>query len=364
MKTYHIAGSLLLIAISFALITPVHAQKKPKPKTAPPKPVAKTPKTQPGVKGASQMTGGAIRFGEIFALKTGFTYQILSARYSIDPFADFVPTTGAEEKFLVLTIAIKNNRKEDNWFNTDNYVFQAVDAMNQNYEDSSCILSSDTAKPLSPTLKPGQGLGQNAADPVLVAVKLPMSAKLVKVILKQGREGTSEEVLRFFLADATEAEAGGKPDPKNIITPLPKWAEKGAVIPQGQYVPSGSFYFKLDSFSKAEKLGDTDAEEGKQWVFANITLKNPRHANQIPFSFYAGDSLTQMVLIDGDGEKYSAGRFLKAKSDEEPSSDMEPREEKTFRIAFQVPKAATFKTVRLGTLGYHQFVFDASMVGK
>lgn len=361
MKTIALAATVLLLS-PCVLLTPALAQTKQKPKTTPPKPTQVKPAV--GVKGAGQMSGGAIRFGELFALKNGFTYQILSAHYSLDPIADFIDATNGSEKFLVLSVAIKNNRKEDNWFNADQCAFQAVDTMNQNYEGSTYILSSKPGEPLTPTLKPGQGLGQSTVDPILVAVKMPQEARLVKLILKQGREGTSEEVLRFFLADATEAEAGGKPDPKNSIVPLPKWAETGAVIPQGQLIPSNGFYFKLNGFSTAAKLGDTDAEEGKKWVFAEVTLKNPRNTPQGIFPFYGGDFVQQMVLIDGDGEKYPATQFLKAKRDEAPDGDMEPKEERVFRVGFQVPKNATFKTVRLGSPNHHIFIFDAALAGK
>lgn len=352
----------LLPLIVLTALTTVAASGQKSSAKPPTKPQGRT--SDIGVKGVNQMAGGAIRFGELIGLKTGYTYQILSARYSIDYFADFIDATHTDEKFLILTVAIKNNRKADNWFNTDAYAFQAVDSMNQNYEGSAYILSSKPGEPLSPTLKPGQGLGQNASDPVIAAIRMPANARLVKLILKNGREGSSEEVLRFFLADATEAEAGGKPDPKNTIAPLPRWAEKGAVIPQGQYVPSGSFYFKLNGFSTAAKLGDAEPEEGKMWVFANLTVKNARRVPQGIFSFFLGDFVNQMVLIDADGEKYPASQFLKASRVEQPDGNMESLEERVFRVAFQTPKGITLKTARLGSPNSHLFVFDASMAGK
>jgi hypothetical protein len=310
------------------------------------------------------VAGGAIRFGDLIGLKTGFTYQILSARYSIEPLVDWIDAANGEEKFLVLNVAVKNNQKTDNWFNADAYAFQAVDNMNQNSEGGAYILASKPGEPLSPTLKPGQGLGQSPTDPIQVLVRMPQAARLVKLILKNGREGTSEEVIRFFLADATEAEAGGKPNPKNTIAPLPKWAEKGAVIPQGQFVPSNAYYFKLNGFSTAAKIGDQEPEEGKKWVIADITVKNPKQVPQGILNFYGGDSISAMLLIDTDGEKYPASRIFKAKRDEEPDGNLDPQEERAFRVAFQVPKNATFKTARLGSGIYHMFVFDASAIGK
>ena len=68
MKTLVLAATLLLFSHSL-LPSPALAQTKQKPKTTPPKPTQVKPAV--GVKGASQMAGGAIRFGELFALKNG-----------------------------------------------------------------------------------------------------------------------------------------------------------------------------------------------------------------------------------------------------------------------------------------------------
>lgn len=354
--------------MSLFLLTPLVllaglAAAAPPKKTVKP-PVKPKPPTSVGVKGAAQMAGGALRFGEIFALKSGFTYQILSARYSLDPFVQ--DSVSADEKFLVLRVAIKNNRKEgDTWFNPDAHAFQAVDSANQNREGNAYALGSKPDEPLSPSLKPGQGLGQGGGDPLEVAVKVPMTARLAKLILKQGREGASEEVLRFFLAGATEAEAGGKPDPTNVIAPLPAWAEAGATIPVGQAVPTKSYFMTLTGFSSAGSPSGQEPEEGKKWVFANVNVKNAfKSVKQGVFNFYGGDSINNLVLIDSDGEKYPASRFFKAKKDEEPDSDLDPGEERAFRIGFLVPKDAAFKSAKLGSPPGHVFLFDASAAGK
>lgn len=341
------------------LVAPAHAQRpKPKPKPA--------QKPTVGVKGASQLSGGAIRFGELFALKSGFTFQILSARYTLDPFDGTPPLSPeGEEKLLILTVAIKNNRKAaDNWFNSEGHVFQLVDNNNQNYEGYNFQQKSKPGVAFSPTLKPGQGIGQPGNDVLEVAVKLPLKARLVKIILKQGREGTSEEVLRFFLADATEAEAGGKPDPKNIIAPLPSVAAPDAIAQPGTSYPSHLFFFQLTGFASADSVNGQAAEDGKKWVFANVLVKNALAAKQSLFDFYAGDSISQLVLVDSDGEKYPAYQFLKAKRDEPAEGELDPGEERAFRIAFQVPKNATFKTVLLGSPRGHRYRFDASAAGK
>ncbi len=353
---------LLALATLLTLAAPTLAAppKKPAPKPSV-KPVAK-----PGIKGAAQMTGGAIRFGEIFALKSGFTYQILSARYSLDAFECYDMTAPAtDEKLLILTVAIKNNRREeDNYFGV--HSLQAVDTSNQIYEtsQSAYALRSQPGKEFGPSLKPGQGLGQGGIDPLEVVFKMPADARIVKLILKQGREGTSEEVLRFFIAGATEAEAGGKPDPKNLLAPLPHLAEKNALVPPGQYVPSWTFQFKLTGFSTADKKGDEDAPEGKRWIFASISIKNPMHKKQNLYEFTGGGGLRELTLIDSDGERYPASYLLKAKRDEDGDGELEPGEEKSYRVAFLVPKDTPFKSARLGASQGHLYLFDASGAEK
>ena len=358
MKTIALTATLLLLSPS-VLPTPVLAQTKPKTKPAPQKP-------QPavGIKGAGQVVGGVNRFGELFALKSGFTYQILSARYSLEPFECYSNTPpGTDEKLLILTIAIKNNRRDaDNFFGE--HLLKAVDASGQNYDSGYYVLRSKPTAEFGPTLKPGQGLGQGGTDPIEVVFKLPQTARVAKLILGVGREGTQEEVTRFFMADATEAEAGGKPDPKNVIAPLPDGAAKDALIPQNQSVPSWSFAFTLTGFSQAGKKGDEDAPEGKRWVYAHITVKNTMHTKQNLYEFSGGDGTREMLLRDTDGEKYPGYELLKAKRDEEANDSLEPGEERVLRVAFLVPKDATFKTALLGASRGHRYVFDASMIGK
>lgn len=360
--------SIALFSLTLALLAPVLAVPPKKPTKPPvkkptPKPTPK-PAQQPGVKGAGQMAGGVLKFGDLFAIKAGFTYQILGARYTLEPFECYDPTAPSTgEKLLVLTVAIKNNKRgEDNFFGE--HPLQAVDEKGRNYESGYYALRSQGRAAFSPSLKPGQGIGQSNTDPLQVVFKMPADARIVKLILKEGREGTSEEVTRFFIAGATEAEAGGKPDPKNAIAPLPAWAQKDATVPTDQFVPSWLYQFKMNGFSKADKKGDEDASEGKHWVFASITVKNPLHDKQGLYDFVGGDDIREMALIDTDGEKYPASYMLKAKRDEGYDGELEPGEERVYRIAFEVPKDATFKTVRLGAPRSNRYSFDASGAGK
>lgn len=338
-----------LLPLALLLVVAPASAQKPKTKTKP------AQKPTIGIKGASQVAGGQIRFGEIFALKSGFTFQILSARYSLDPLDDYNKEyPGPNDAFVLLTVAIKNNqRSSDNFFNTESHVFQAVDANNENHEGALYRLRSKPGEAFSPSLKPGQGIGQGGTDPLTVAIKVPLKAQIGKLILKQGREGTSEEVLRFLLSD-----------PKNAVTPLPAWATGSELVPSGTLCPTANYYFRLDSFATASKLGQNDADEGKKWVLALVTVKNGLSSKQGLYDFTGGDDIATMLLVDGDGEKYPASQLLKAKRDEPADGELDGGEERAFRIAFQVPKDATFKTMLLGSPRGHRYRFDASAAGK
>src|SRR5436309_5337400 len=86
------------------------AAPAPKPTPARPAPVP--------VKGQGQLAGGNGQFGTVMSLDNGFNFEILSARYTLEPFVGSAPlTAGTDQKLLILEIAIKNARKDDNWFN-------------------------------------------------------------------------------------------------------------------------------------------------------------------------------------------------------------------------------------------------------
>lgn len=149
-------GTVALIGTAFA--SAAMAAPAAKTKLQP----AQKAKAQVGIKQTPQMAGAVGRFGEIYGLKSGWTFEILGARYSYDAFDDYgqaYPAT--DQKFLLLQIAIKNNTPDDNYFNTSDHQFQIQDADNQLYTGGAYRLSSMGAKEFGPTLKPGQGAGQD-----------------------------------------------------------------------------------------------------------------------------------------------------------------------------------------------------------
>ncbi len=330
---------------------------------APPK--AKRPAHTPmpnQSKGQKQIAGGDAAFGTVYSLKDGFNFEVLSARYTVEPIpAHETRAAQADKKLVVLDVAIKNARPSDSYYNADAYI-TLVDAQGELYPNSiaDMVLASTSDKEAGWTLRPGQGLGQpERHDPLRYSMVIPAKARIVKIMVNQGRLNSGEKVLRYFVAGATEAEAGQAGDPRNVIAPLPDnvrdpsdptgatalGSGKGAA---GVFLPSGHFALRLDSLSyDTGALPNREApEDGKKYAVATITVKSLIAATQTMNDFTAGDP-APCSITDSDGETDKDVAFLKAKSREKPEHDFKQGEEYTFRVVFPLAKDATAKTLLL-----------------
>ncbi|BCM89808.1 hypothetical protein IAD21_01656 [Abditibacteriota bacterium] len=335
------------------------AMAAPAKKVPAKKPPAKTPAKKPGIgiKKTPQMAGGVVRFGDLYGLKSGFTFQILSARYSYDAFDDYgglYPTP--DHKLLVLRVAIKNNTPADLYFDGNSHEFQIQASNNELYSGASYRLASAKSKAFNSNLKPGLGMGQGADNPFEVAIEIPDTAQVSKIILKQGRKGTSEDVLRFLVAGTQ----GG--DPKNVIAPPSVGNGTPPFKPDG-FFPSSYFQFRINSVQFVPgPIAGTDAPENRQFAVVNITYKNATSIPQSYYDFLAG-GLDRVAFADSDGENYPANGdigVLKASSDEKSEGDIAPGAEKTCRIVIPVPKTVTLKTLTIGSAKGHLWTLDAS----
>src|SRR5437763_254947 len=69
------------------------------------------------VKGQKQMAGGPGVFGTVYPLNDGFNFEVIKARYSVEPYNAYeTEIAKSDEKFLILTVAIKNASPEDKFF--------------------------------------------------------------------------------------------------------------------------------------------------------------------------------------------------------------------------------------------------------
>lgn len=348
--------NIAVLSFSFLLFGAAVQAQKPKKPVAPVKPPAPNQ-----TKGQGQVVGADGQFGVVYSLKNGLNFAIVGARYgdeSVSCYSGLFPNDG--EKIFTVDVAVKNATPADNdHFGSGNSLVSLIDQNGQKYDNGTVSLQSGGEKELFVNLKPGQGLGQpDLKDPLRIHFAVPDKARIVKVIVNQGRLNRNEEVIRYYVAGATKAEAGEAGDPKNVVAGLPERLRdpadpsgatalamtKGA---PGTFVPSGSYALRLDGFAYVTgKIGDNELEEGKRFGVATVTVKNTALHPQNRF-----DALSpETQLADADGEKYTRLIVLKAKRDEEYSgSDIEPGGEIAVRVVFAIPKDAAAKTLILRT---------------
>ncbi|RYX82254.1 DUF4352 domain-containing protein [bacterium] len=357
-------GATGLVCVALASVASAVPAKKTPAKPAAKKPVAKAPVKKPpvkkptiGIKETPQMTGAVGRFGELYGLKSGFTFQILGARYSYDAFDDYSQLyPEPDQKLLVLRVALKNNTPADLYFSSTDHEFQLQASNNELYTGSAYRLRSQLSNDYSPTLKPGQGIGQGEDNPFEVAIPIPNGVTISKIILKKGRKGSTEEVMRFFVA-GTE---GG--DAKNIIAPPSVGNGKPPFKPEG-FFPSSYYEFKINSVTfTSDPIAGTEPPENRQFAVVNITYKNATSKPQGYYDFLAG-GLDKVAFTDADGENYPASGdigVLKASSDERSEGEIAPDSEKTCRIVIPVPKNVALKTLIIGSAKGFRWTLDAS----
>ncbi|MBS1728223.1 MAG: DUF4352 domain-containing protein [Armatimonadetes bacterium] len=307
-------------------------------------------------KGQSQLAGGYARFGETYSLKSGWNFQFISAKYTVQPFlcyGDSLAMSG--QKLLVIDFSLKNATHDDMWFGGIDQMISVFDDKGAKYSSCATQLESNGIKSMDRTLKPGQGIGQpELKDPLRVCFPVPLDAKITKIILNEPRLGKNEEVVRFLMA-GTDKES----DPKNIIAPLPKnvadpsdptgaVALKAGLAKIGDVVPSGEFSFKVTGVTTTKEALDPDnpLEDGKQYVVVTVQAKNIWGDKA---SYFDAQDTDDNVLVDADGEKYHAAKVLKASSNEEADTgrQMDPDDTYTVRWVFVMSEKSKATVFRL-----------------
>ncbi len=322
---------------------------------APPK---KTPAKKPPVKnetkGQGQLVGANGQFGTVYTLKNTLNFEILAAKYSTDSYASssrIFPK--ADEKWIILDIAIKNTQKVD--YYTELSLFTLVDSKGELYPNGQVALDSKGVDAFTINLRPGQGLGQpELKDTLRVGFVVPAKARIAKIMINQGRLGKNEEVLRYFVAGATKEEAGEAGDPKNVIKPLADNVRdaadpSGAVAVEEGRAKKGEFYYTnvaLVRFDKLEvsteaKLDGNPPEEGKAFAIVTMTAKSDWGAE---FSLFDVNGVEDNYeLTNEEGDRVKPLNYRKAKADVAPDHSFKKGDEYTYRAFFSVPKDSKFK---------------------
>lgn len=387
MQTHTIVAPMLCGALFFNFTFTLHAAVA-KAAIKPTSTTVKATKTKTPTKAAPKATANAIKgqgqiaaangqFQEVYSLKTGFNFSILSARYSVEPFrcnSGVFPNT--DEKLLVLAIAIKNIKPEDNWFSFDE-LFVAVDAHGGLYQQRDTHLLSSGGALVDMTLRPGQGLGQSELNnPLEVVFRVPATARIVKIMVNQGRVTNPEEkAVRYYIAGAKKSEAGEDGHPKNIIAPLPASVrdtadQSGAIaLAEGKgvlgvYGPSGAFALRLDQFnySVTETVDGNLPEERKKYAIATITAKNLLDQTASFFEVQGGDNPLYSI-VGTDNELVAPFGYRKAKKDEVPELEFKFGTEYTFRVVFQLSADIKAKSLIIGANNGRKWAIDVTTMG-
>lgn len=317
-------------------------------------PAKKAATKAPGVKGQQQVAGGDGVFGQTYTMQSGFNYTLVSAEYSVARVcASEALVPEADEKLVVLHFKIKNANPEDEWFNSGNHAYKAVDTDGEDHEGGTDTGRTLTGKQPEFTLKPGQGY-----DDLYAAIKVPAKGGITKLILEQGRKGTQEEVIRFPIDSA-----------KNIIAPLPEWARdpsdpSGAtalsVVPAtlATYYPCEESDIRVDSIQALDgSYAGHDPDDGKRFVLVTISLKNGVTS---PDSVYGGKFVAK--ITDSDGDSYDPVATLKARKDEDLEGEIPVGGEIAARWLVQIPKGDSLKTFTIQENGSRTYSYDVSNV--
>lgn len=318
-------------------------------------------------KGQSQLTGGLVKFGEIYSLKGGWNVQLIKAAYSLDAFACYSDVIAKpNKKLVVIDFAIKNATPREKFFNSDQSLFILVDDQGNKYTWAGIQLANFGVKGFSPNVQPGQGYGQAALHNSLrCSFQVPLDAKITKIMTNAGRLNKQEETLRYLMA-GTDAAA----DPANKIAPLPKGqADSGdatgvvaapvGATTMGTPVPSGHFLMNVKSVSLT-----TDAiapgmfpNDGNKFVIVVMSVKSVSLKDESAFEVLYYNP----TLKDSNGNRINAMKIWAASTPTDGAVEhFDKGEERTYRVIFQMAASASPTKFQLNSNTAYCWLWDVS----
>jgi hypothetical protein len=353
-------SALLVLGVENAAL----AQKKPAPKPKPPV----------GTIGTKPMAGGDGQIGVPYSLKEveffgGFNITIHEVSYSLDrlPINDTAYIPRRDQKLLIVRFQLQNPTKEDiqfPGFNGGQMLFQAVANDNKTYEPGEYgqVGIERPGLPLGKAyasanlvLKPGQ-----KSEMLVACIPIPADATVPKLVVKRGRVGTSEEVMRFDLRGKIKPNFGLFANAAAPETPLPEIKAEA-----GKFYHAGVLDLQLDSvkFEGGPLKPDFAADEGKRFFTGIITYRGAH-----PVHRGTPDTKILVTLVDADGEKTNFDSLFWLKPTRPEEFDwkfIEPGEERKVRFFFQIPRDLKVKQIQLGEWNFPDYetrrmVYDVS----
>ena len=331
---------------------------------------------KPVVAGQVQQLGGDGVFGQMFTtnatVAADWNITLVSAAYSLEVFPTF-NRVDRDKKLIVMNFQLKNVSVAARMF-ADGIPFALVDTDGNTYELKIPLLRGVEHIPLNMEFRPAQAVLDLSG-----AIIIPAKAKISKIILQSGRKGTTEKVLRYFIAGVATVERDGKiGNPKNVITPLPaKFADgkeplgatpnpAGLAMKIGDVAPFVDVNIAMESFAFAKKIGDIEAEDGHKLLVCTVKMSNDALQDKV---------LVQrevfLTLTDGDGDDSeipASGNIFKATSEERIDGQKSLEYGKDYRVrwVFSVPANKTFKKLKWQSAVYdsaiksHPLIYDIS----
>lgn len=355
---------LALFGLPLLLHTPVYAQggKKPAPKPQPPA------KPTPGTIGTKQMEGSEGQVGVTYSLKTNealdpqFNLTITSVSYTTGGYriADKVLAPGRGQKYLVIRYTCQNPNKTDIDIPADfqsTNLFQAVGNDNKTYTPEgdfrTSFLDNPSLAPGKPyaqadlKLKPGQ-----KSEMVFALIPIPSEVIVPKLIIKRGRVGTNEQVMRFDLRDKVKAEYGAF---ANTATPLVPRDDMPGTL--GTAYPLASLEISISDMKReaGPLMADITADDGKEFITGTVALKNIAPANRTLWSDYA----PKVTVVTDDGEKFTfdpGHGFLRTnRSSRMDPGEVESLDSRKAVFYIQIPKGTKVKQLIVSEINFPDF---------
>ncbi|MBB6049584.1 hypothetical protein [Armatimonas rosea] len=309
----------------------------PAPSTtpAPPPPVAPVKPNPVEPTGELLPRSKSAQFGKWYRYDTDnrWAFSILTAEYTTAAFVWgpkddtrlFYPTP--QEKFIKLTLAVKNIGKDSYEFGYQSLIGHGVSADGNNGPDFQNFKRTDNGNQ-SQQLLPA---GKTTTVEAIVTVSATGAAKAIHV---------GETV--FPLGEG------------NTVASLPPFLSKDGVtvaaeVPaqRGQAYPGARFEAAFVGITRSSAMfGDQALEDGKEFVIVTLALKNK--AIEESKAEYQTFTLT---LYDTDDDKYTADKPYKETKPEPVTAPLAPTgtdgDSRLVRYLFTVPKGASFKRMTL-----------------
>jgi hypothetical protein len=306
----------------------------------------KTPPDRPAVKGTTQLAGDNGQIGITYTIgkSTPLNITLTDGEYTVCRVnqGDMPIAPLADEKLLVLRYTLQNPNKTVTECDWGSLNFTAVDGSNDNH-DAAGVLHAETGQRLSIVLKPAQKVS------AMAIFRVPARGEVPKLIVERA---SGEPVLRYDLRGKVKPLPAPFSAPEDPTGATARTADVPAEM--GQSYPLMQFDAKLVSAGYAAgPFGEHEPAEGNRFLVAVFTIKNQGRA-KVEYDW----GTFRATLRAADGEKTDARCLLKSARNELANAGLDPGEESSMRVVFELPKEMAAKSVSFAEGDSRSYRFD------